>query len=222
MTEQTKCGCSLTTPVNSGNSGEIRCSIVATSTVSWPNGSSYGDGKPLCRFGPDRDCPRFAAAPDQDTAGTFGPRGCYPEIARPCGATVGQERPSGKPGGLFLGRATGRDKAQPRRAAARLLASIRRPRGGAIFSFIIARISGRALSGEPELNGGAGLYSSPSWISSAVGRSTMIETSVRAKSIPAVTPPPVMRLRSTQTRVFSGVAPNGASRSIAVQCVVAR
>ena len=65
-----------------------------------------------------------------------------------------------------------------------------------------ARISGGAVSGEPALNGGAGLYSSRSWIASAVCRSTRIDTSVSAKSIPAVTPPPVTRLRSTQTRVL--------------------
>src|SRR5450631_4192402 len=40
--------------------------------------------------------------------------------------------------------------------------------------------------------------------------------------MPAVTPPPVTRLRSTQTRVLVGVAPNGARFSIADQCVVAR
>ena len=57
------------------------------------------------------------------------------------------------------------------------------------------------MSGEPALNGGAGLYSMPSWIASAVCRLASIDTSVRAKSMPAVTPPPVMRLRSTQTRV---------------------
>jgi cyclohexyl-isocyanide hydratase len=39
---------------------------------------------------------------------------------------------------------------------------------GAILSFIKARTSGGAVSGEPELNGGAGLYSSRSWIASAV------------------------------------------------------
>ena len=67
-----------------------------------------------------------------------------------------------------------------------------------------ATISGGAVSGEPELNGGAGLYSSRSWIASAVLPVTRIDTSVSAKSMPAVTPPPVTRLRSTQTRVFVG------------------
>src|SRR6202023_998092 len=46
--------------------------------------------------------PRFAAAPDQDAAREIGPRCRCPEIARQCGAAVRQERPSGKPGGLFL------------------------------------------------------------------------------------------------------------------------
>jgi hypothetical protein len=40
-------------------------------------------------------------------------------------------------------------------AAARAVASERRCRNGAIFSFMSARISGGAVSGEPELNGGA-------------------------------------------------------------------
>ena len=69
---------------------------------------------------------------------------------------------------------------------------------------------------------GAGLYSSRSWIASAVRRSTRSDTSVSAKSIPAVTPPPVTRLRSTQTRVLVGIAPNADRKSIAVQCVAAR
>src|SRR5438105_3034934 len=93
---------------------------------------------------------------------------------------------------------------------------------GAILSFMSARTSGGAVSGDPALNGGAGLYSSLSWMASAACRLSRIETSVSAKSIPAVTPPPVMRLRSTQTRVFAGVAPNGARWSIADQCVAAR
>ena len=40
--------------------------------------------------------------------------------------------------------------------------------------------------------------------------------------IPAVTPPPVTRLRSTQTRVFIGMASNALRNSIALQCVAAR
>src|ERR1700676_431949 len=45
---------------------------------------------------------RFAAARDQDAPGEIGARCRCPEIARQCGAAVRQERPSGKPGGLFL------------------------------------------------------------------------------------------------------------------------
>src|SRR5258705_8330370 len=56
------------------------------------------------------------------------------------------------------------------RAAARWIASPRRACAGAIFSFMSARISGGAVSGEPALNGGAGLYSSPSWIASALSQ----------------------------------------------------
>src|SRR5947208_6416226 len=108
------------------------------------------------------------------------------------------------------------------RAAARWTASVRRRWCGAILSFMSAKTSGGAVSGDPALNGGAGSYSSLSWIASAACRLSRIETSVSAKSIPAVTPPPVMRLRSTQTRVFAGVAPNGARWSIADQCVAAR
>src|SRR5258707_240774 len=64
------------------------------------------------------------------------------------------------------------------RAAARLIISVRRACAGAILSFMNARTSGGAVSGEPELNGGAGLYSSRSWIASAVRRSTRCDTSV--------------------------------------------
>ena len=133
-------------------------------------------------------------------------------------AAVRQERPSGKPGGLFL--CTGCYDAS--RAAARFTISPRRACEGAIRSLIKATISAGAVSGEPALNGGAGLYSIRSWIASAVLRSTSSDTSVSAKSIPAVTPPPVTRLRSMQTRVLVGVAPNSLRKSIAVQCVAAR
>jgi len=108
------------------------------------------------------------------------------------------------------------------RAAARSTAATRRCLCGAIPSLISARISAGAVSGEPAWKGGAGLYSSLSWIASAVLRSIISETRVNAKSIPAVTPPPVTRLRSTQTRALVGVAPKGARQSMADQCVVAR
>jgi hypothetical protein len=45
-------------PVNSGNSGDIFRSVLEIRTRSWLNQSSYGDGKPLRRFGP-----QFATAP---------------------------------------------------------------------------------------------------------------------------------------------------------------
>src|SRR5450432_70276 len=48
------------------------------------------------------------------------------------------------------------------RAAARLVASVRRACPAAIRAFISASTSFGAVSGEPELNGGAGLYSSRS------------------------------------------------------------
>src|SRR6267378_4142716 len=92
----------------------------------------------------------------------------------------------------------------PSRAAARSIISPRRICAGAILSFMKARISGGAVSGEPELNGGAGLYSSRSWMASAVGRSTMIDTSVSAKSIPAVTPEQTGRAQYQRTRADRG------------------
>src|SRR5713101_1987052 len=91
----------------------------------------------------------------------IGPRPRGSEIARQCGAAVGQERPSGKPGGLFLMPASYAG-AVASRAAARSIISPRLSCAGAIFSFMNARTSGGAVSGEPELNGGAGLYSSRS------------------------------------------------------------
>jgi hypothetical protein len=45
---------------------------------------------------------------------------------------------------------------------------------------------------------------------------------VRAKSIPAVTPPPVSRLPSRTTRAATGMAPSAARKSWLAQCVVAR
>ena len=65
-----------------------------------------------------------------------------------------------------------RSKLHVIRAAARPIISPRRACAGAIRSFIMARISAGAVSGEPALNGGEGLYSSRSWIASAVRRST--------------------------------------------------
>src|SRR5258705_8942436 len=76
------------------------------------------------------------------------------------------------------------------RAAALLIFSTRRACAGAIFSFIKARISGGAVSGEPALNGGGGVYLSPRWIPSAGLRLGWDETRGRAQSVPAVTSPP--------------------------------
>src|SRR5713101_2298192 len=97
------------TPVNSG---DIFRSVLATRTRSWLNQSSYGDGRSSRRFGP-----QFATAPI--CSGTrsgygweIGPRRRGPEIARQCGAAVGQERPSGRPGGLFLVRLSLRRRAR--------------------------------------------------------------------------------------------------------------
>ena len=108
------------TPVNSG---DIFRSVLATRTRSWLNQSSYGDGRSSRRFGP-----QFATAPI--CSGTrsgygweIGPWRRGPEIARQCGAAVGQERPSGKPGGLFLVRLSCAASRPPRakRTAAALL-----------------------------------------------------------------------------------------------------
>ena len=107
-------------PVNSGNSGDIFRCVLETPTRSWLNQSSYGDGRSSRRFGS-----QFATAPI--CSGTrsgygweIGPRRRGPEIARQCGAAVGQERPSGKPGGLSLLRLSSR-----RRAASRETVSCR-------------------------------------------------------------------------------------------------
>src|ERR1700743_1389157 len=95
----------------------------------------------------------------------------------------------------------------PSRAAARALAASRYAAPDGLRARNRAITSSDAVSGEPDVNGGAGVYSSRSWIISAGGRWTRCETRVSAKSIPAVTPPPLMRLRSTQTRVLVGSAP---------------
>ena len=58
------------------------------------------------------------------------------------------------------------------RAAARLATSIRRACDGAILSLSMEATAAGAVSREPALNGGAGLYSMPSWMPSAVGWST--------------------------------------------------
>src|SRR5216683_3863211 len=99
-------------PVNNGDSGDIFRCVLENRTRSWLNQSSYGDGRSSRRFGP-----QFATAPI--CSGTrsgygweIGPRRRGPEIARQCGAAVGQERPSGRPGGLFLVRLSLRRRAR--------------------------------------------------------------------------------------------------------------
>jgi hypothetical protein len=85
-------------------------------------------------------------------------------------------------------------------------------------SFLVSRARARTK----RLKGGAGAYSIWSWIAWAVSGSVSSATTVSAKSIPAVTPPPVMTLPSRTTRPPSGIAPNGVSRSRQAQWQAAR
>ena len=63
---------------------------------------SYGDGRPSRRFGcQNRDCPDLQRMPSR-TGREIGPWQRKSEIARQCATAVGQERPLGTPGGLFL------------------------------------------------------------------------------------------------------------------------
>ncbi len=55
-----------------------------------------------------------------------------------------------------------------------------------------------AFSGDPALKGGAGLYSSKSWIIFAVSSPQSLAATNNPKSMPAVTPPPVIRLSHTR------------------------
>src|SRR5437868_14512650 len=113
-------------------------------------GTSYGGGRPPRRFGL-----QFATVPIRSGCRSgygreIGPLCRNSEIARQCAATVRKERPSGKPGGLFLLRRfySAAGTASASRAAARLILSTRRACDGAIFSLMKARISGGAVSGE--------------------------------------------------------------------------
>ena len=74
----------------------------------------------------------------------------------------------------------------------------------------------------PESKGGCGAYSIPSWIFRAVSAPNHSDATVRAKSIPAVTPPPVITLPSTTTRSATGSHPKAASIGSDIQWVVAR
>src|SRR5258705_13320043 len=79
------------------------------------------------------------------------------------------------------------------RAAALLIFSTRRACAGAIFSFIKARLSGGAVSGEPALNGGAGLFSGRGWGLCAVLGLAWSEDSGTPETITEVAPPPGAR-----------------------------
>jgi hypothetical protein len=93
---------------------------------------------------------------------------------------------------------------------------------GAPVARAAASTSGGALSGVPASNGGAGAYSICNWIACAAAGPANSATMVRAKSIPAVTPPPVNTVPSRTTRPAVGMAPNAESKSREAQCDVAR
>jgi len=82
------------------------------------------------------------------------------------------------------------------RAAARRAADSRTSRLASRRSRTLATISGRARSGRPQSNGGAGAYSMPSCTAWAKSAPAISPTTLSARSIPAVTPPPVIRLPS--------------------------
>src|SRR5450759_2613877 len=95
----------MTGSVDSGNSGDICRRILERETPPWLNEPSYGDGRPSRRFGLQFATVPICSGTRSGYGREIGPRCRGSEIARPCGAAVGQERPSGKPGGLFLWRA---------------------------------------------------------------------------------------------------------------------
>jgi hypothetical protein len=65
--------------------------------------SSYGDGRPSRRIGQqDRDCPDKQRYPIRTRPGDRPPASRVLRSPVKCGAAVRQERPSEKPGGLFL------------------------------------------------------------------------------------------------------------------------
>jgi len=83
-------------------------------------------------------------------------------------------------------------------------------------------IAAGALSGSPESNGGAGLYSMPSWIVWAVVSPAISAATVSPKSISEVTPPAVITLPSRTTLPCSCVALTRGNKSVNAQWVVAR
>lgn len=99
---------------------------------------------------------------------------------------------------------------------------MRRAMKGAIFSRVDATNASGAERGDPHENGGSGSYSIWSWISSATSSPNNSATTVSAKSIPEVTPAPVIRSRSFTTRSATGTAPSSSSWSIEDQWQVAR
>ena len=96
---------------------------------------------------------------------------------------------------------TARVRASNRSFRAAFSASRRRSSiTGARRSRATLRAAAGAVSGRPALKGGAGAYSRLSSIASATSLPASSAITVRAKSMPAVTPPPVTRLPSRTTR----------------------
>lgn len=75
---------------------------------------------------------------------------------------------------------------------------------------------------QARLNGGAGSYSNRSWVSLPTSSPRNSASSVSPKSIPAVMPPPVMRLRSTTTRSWLASTPSASRTGCVAQWVAAR
>src|SRR5207237_126631 len=90
-------------------------------------------------------------------------------------------------------------------AAARPAIARRSAIDGANVARRSASTSGSAVSGCPPGNGGSGAYSMLSWISWATRSPERAAAITSAVSIPAVTPPPVMRFPSTTTRPGTAV-----------------
>src|SRR5438093_49664 len=81
--------------------------------------------------------------------------------------------------------------------------------------------AGPAVLGLPASNGGSGAYSMANCVNLAASSPRNFARSTSPKSIPAVTPPPVMRFRSTTTRASTGSAPKVRRASRADQWHVA-
>ena len=69
-----------------------------------------------------------------------------------------------------------------------------------------ARVCPSARSGRPDPYGGCGAYSMISSMTRPMLSPAQCPATVMPKSIPAVMPPPVSRLRSTQTRSVAGLS----------------